>query len=883
MKGLTSEEVTQRRNEGKVNNSEVKTSRTYTDIILKNTLIPFNIVLFILGAALLLLGNAISAISATGVVILNIIISTFQEIRAKHRLDKISLLTRPKVTVVRDGQEVVIDQNDIVQDDYVIIRAGEQALVDGILDSCRSLEMDESLLTGESSTVKKNVGDTIYSGSVCITGEGGFTVTAFGHESYASQMLSSAKKFTSKKTPLQMETNTITGALMALAFFLLFLSVIVEVIRGVNLLDLSGMEDVLEIFVICLDIVPIALFLLITLTYMLTAIRMADTGVLLQRVNSVESLSHVDVVCMDKTGTITTNNLLFETAEHLIDPAEAEKMIRLFASLTGSRNKTINAISQKYGTTDGELIEEIQFSSARKYSAVKAKLDGKTYTMYSGAWNVLREHTENAEKIDSINERESSRGFRTLVLCYSDDLPLSVDGNYVINPLKPVSVISIRDEVRPDCRATIDVFLKNDMEIKVISGDDPVTVDALFKIAKLPGERKIISGPELEKIPDDKLDKVVLETNIFGRMKPENKEKVVEVLKRNSKYVAMIGDGVNDVKPIKSAQVGIALESGSGAARGVADMVLMNDNFSALPQALVEGRRTISGIRDILKIYISRNFALAVMFIGLFFFLGRTPMLPIQNTFYSLIAITIIAFFMTVFAAPEKNDELILPGVIRFSLPSALVIGFFGIFVYISTYYAVSEGMFGIVIDHEFYSYLSTLTEYIDKDIDGLVMDYLAVSGSEFYLDSMSVRADIIARSAMVIFAAVTGALQLLIVCPYVKFLSVDGRVNKRILPFLLVVFVLFIAGAAYLFLPWALAILGMSRIPTICSLYVIAMCVIAFFTILLVVKHNKLKKVVDIFEKWYLKRLDKEYTKGDVVNEESFSLEDLKDGMSRH
>jgi len=708
-------------------------------------------------------------------------------------------------------------------------------------------------------------------------------VTAFGNDSYASQMLSSAKKFTSKKTPLQMETNTITGVLMGIAFVLLFLTVIVEVIRGVNLLDLSGMEDVLEIFVICLDIVPIALFLLITLTYMLTAIRMADTGVLLQRVNSVESLSHVDVVCMDKTGTITTNNLLFESAENLIDSTEAEEMIKLFVTMTGSKNKTVTAILNKYGKAEGELLEEIQFSSARKYSAVKVRAqDDKVYTLYSGAWNVLREYTEDAEKIDKIITRESSKGFRTLVLCYSDDLPLTNNGEYVINPLKPVSVISIRDEVRADCRATIDVFLKNDMDIKVISGDDPVTVDALFKIAKLPGERNIISGPELDQIPDAELDETVLKTNIFGRMKPEHKEKVIEVLKRNSKYVAMIGDGVNDVKPIKSAQVGIALESGSGAARGVADMVLMDDNFSALPQALVEGRRTISGIRDILKIYISRNFALAIMFIGIFFFLGKAPMLPIQNTFYSLIAITLIAFFMTIFAAPDRNDELILPDVIRFSLPSAMVIGIFSIAVYLITDYVVNQGMFGIVIDTEFYSYLSPLQEYINMDIDGMVMEYLALSGSDLYTADPSVGANIIARSTMIIFAAVTGALQLLIVCPYVKFLSVNGKVNKRILPFLLVVFVLGLAGIAYLFIPWILAILGMSRIPTICSIFAMGMCVVAFFTILLVVKHNKLKRIVDIFENWYLKRLDKEYTKGDVVNEESFSLDSIKDGRNR-
>ena len=879
MKGLTSAEVAQRKKEGKINNTEVKTSRSYADIAIKNIVTPFNIILFVLGAALLLLGNLLSALSATGIIIVNIFISTVQEMRAKHRLDKISLLTRPKVTVIRDGEEVVIDQTEIVQDDLIIIRAGEQALVDGTIQECRSLEMDESLLTGESSTVRKNPGDKIYSGSFCITGQGEFIVTAFGNDSYASQMLSSAKKFTSKKTPLQMETTTITTALMTISFVLLFLSVIFEVIRGANILDLAGMEDVLEIFVICLDIVPIALFLLITITYMLTAIRMANTGVLLQRFNSVESISHVEIVCMDKTGTITTNNLLFESAEHLVGQTDAENMIRYFISSTGSVNKTMKALIDKYGKVEVELLDEIQFSSARKYSAVKIKADNDVYTLYSGAWTVIREYCSDAEKVDAIIERESSKGFRTLVLCASEDLPLSVDGEFKINPLKPITVVSIRDEVRPDCRETIDVFLENNMDIKVISGDDPVTVDALFKIADIPGERVIISGPDLEKIPEAELDDVVLKTNIFGRMKPENKEKVIEVLKRNGKYVAMIGDGVNDVKSIKSAQVGIALQSGSGAARGVADMVLIDDNFSALPKALVEGRRTISGIRDILKVYISRNLALAIMFIIMFFFLARIPMLPIQNTFYSFTAVGIIAFFMTIFASPDKNDELILPKVISFCLPSAIVIGILGVIVYIASYHMVPDI---IHIDRAFYDYLEPLAEMLGISVDDVISLNLATSAEPYTPGNISVIQDIVGRTCMVLFASVTGALQLLIVCPYFKFLSVDGNVNKRKLPIILVCLILLLITAAYLFVPWALGFIGMSLLDPIGFMFVAAMCIVGFFTILFVVKKDVLKRPVKIFQNWYLNRLDKEYTKGDVVVEEGLNLKDVKDDIIR-
>ncbi|WII07339.1 HAD-IC family P-type ATPase [Methanomassiliicoccales archaeon LGM-RCC1] len=874
MEGLTSKEVDERIKNGQMNNADIKTSRSYTDIIVKNIVTPFNIILFIVGAALIVLENYTSAISATGIITVNIIISTIQEIRAKRRLDKISLLTRPKVTVIRNGGEVVIDQKDIVKDDLIKIAAGEQALVDGELIYCRSMEMDESLLTGESSTVKKNVGDTIYSGSVCVTGEAKYVVTAFGNESYASQMLNSAKKFTSKKTPLQMETGTITTVLMVVAFFLLFLSIIFEVIHGLNIFDIEDFESILEILVLCLDIVPIALFLLITLTYMIAAIRMADTGVLLQRFNSVESLSHVEVVCMDKTGTITTNNLLYESATNFVDDSEMEHMVRLFSNATGSKNRTIRTLIDKFGETETELIEEIQFSSARKYSAVKVRDEGIIYTLYSGAWNVLRPHCSDADKIDSIIQEESSKGFRTLVLCRSEDLPLNKGDDYVINPLTPVSVITIRDEVRPDCRESIDVFIQNGMDIKVISGDDPVTVDALFKIADIPGERNIISGPELEALPDSELDEVVLRTNIFGRMKPENKEKVIEVLKRNSKYVAMIGDGVNDVKPIKSAQVGIALESGSGAARGVADMILVDDNFSALPKALVEGRRTISGIRDILKVYISRNFALAIMFALVFFVFGRMPMLPIQNMFYAFVAVTVIAFFMTVFATPDKNDELILPGVLRFAIPSAIIIGVMGVIIYALTWNMMYDNP-----DLMDFSYLQEYADRLGISLSQFV-NYFLVS-MDYEYPSASAVADIVARSSMVEFAAIVGALQLLIVCPRFKFLSVDGNVNKKILPIFLVVFVLGLVCIMFAFFPWFAAVIGMARLPSDCAMLVVAAVAIAFFLILICVKRNIMHRPVEMFEKWYLNRLDKEYTKGDVVNETNLS-EKIKDDMSR-
>ena len=850
MRGLTSEEVADRKARGLANDANVRTSRTYTDIFVKNAFTPFNVILFILGILLVICDEVISAISATGIIIVNILISTIQEMRAKRKLDRISLLVRPKVTVVRDGGEMEIDQAEIVVDDLIVIRAGEQALVDGIADRCTSVEMDESLLTGESSTVRKHEGDKVYSGSVCVTGEMYYTVTAVGNDAYASQMLKSARKFTSKETPLQMETGTMTKILMVIAAILFVLTIFKSI-----LFTHENLGQTLEVFVLCLDVVPIALFLLITLTYMIAAARMADSGVLLQRANSVESISHVDTVCMDKTGTITTNRLAFERSEDFVPSDEASRYASVFATLTGSKNRTMQAIVQHYGEADAELVEEIQFSSERKFSAVRARDGDRTYTMYVGAWTVLGPHCRTDLEIQDIIDSESRKGLRTVLLCLGGDGPLhDDDGNPVIHDLVPVSVISIRDEVRPDCRDTIQVFLDNGMDLKVISGDDPVTVDSLFTIADIPGERRIISGPELDAMDPDTFERTVLETNIFGRMRPENKQAVIETLKKNGRYVAMIGDGVNDVKSLKTAQVGVALESGSGAARGVADMVLVKDNFSALPKALVEGRRTVSGMRDILKIYLTRNLVLALLFIAIYIFVGYLPMLPIQNTYYAFVSVTIMAFFMTLFAKPDNNKELILPDVLRFCVPSAIMIAAFGLAVYGGFWWLQDQGMLNID-----WAYMASIH---GTDIEGLL---------DFYSWGTEVNtSEIVARSAMLFFITTAGILQMLLISPRYRFLSPDGRTNKSLIPIILVVFVFLVIYAMYAYFPAiAVNLVELVIFPNEVFLLLIGITAVWFFAELFVLKKNVFKHAVDRFETLYMKKLQDAYTEGDVKEDD--------------
>lgn len=852
MDGLTSAEVSERKAKGLANDADVRTSRTYTDIFVKNTFTPFNVVLFIIGILLVVCDEVVSAVSATGIIIANILISTIQEMRAKRKLDKISLLVRPKVSVIRDGKEIEIDQSDIVVDDLIVIRAGEQALVDGVVVRCRSTEMDESLLTGESSTVRKHEGDPVYSGSVCVTGETYYKVTAVGNDAYASQMLKSARKFTSKKTPLQMETQTITNILMLIAAILFIITIFKSIF-----ITHEDLGQTLEVFVLCLDVVPIALFLLITLTYMIAAARMADSGVLLQRASSVESISHVNTVCMDKTGTITTNKLRYESERDFVPAEEVARYASVFSTLTGSKNRTMVAVQEHYGEADAELVEEIQFSSERKFSAVRASDGDRTYTMYVGAWSALGGHCRTDEDVESIIDTESRKGLRTVLLCLGDDGPLHDDsGQPLIHDLRPVAVISIRDEVRPDCRDTIQVFLDNGMDLKVISGDDPVTVDALFSIADIPGERKIVSGPELDAMDPETFERTVLETNIFGRMKPENKQAVIEALKKNGRYVAMIGDGVNDVKSLKTAQVGVALESGSGAARGVADMVLVNDNFSALPKALVEGRRTVSGMRDILKIYLTRNIALAIMFIAIYVFIGYLPMIPIQNTYYAFVSVTIMAFFMTIFAKPDDNKNLILPDVLRFCVPSAIMIAGVGLAVYAGFWMMSSNGI--LVIDWQYMADIAGL-----DSVDALLEKYSWGAGA--------VNVDeIVARSAMLFFVSTAGILQMLLVCPRFKFLSADGRTNKSIIPIALVIFVFLVIFAMYAYFPIvAVDLVELVLFPTEAYVLLIGIVAVWFFAELFVLKKNVFKHAVDRFEAVYMQRLQEEYTKGDVIEDE--------------
>ncbi|MDR0778679.1 MAG: HAD-IC family P-type ATPase [Methanomassiliicoccaceae archaeon] len=782
--GLTASEVEERILRKEVNSAEIAVSRSYLDIITKNVFTFFNLIIFSIGAMLYLLDELTSALAATGIIVLNIFIATIQEMRAKRRLDKIALLMRPKVAVIRDGEQTTIDQSEIVRDDIIHFRGGDQALVDGILVSVKALEVDESLLTGESRTIRKKVDDTVFSGSFCITGEGYYRVTALGEETFAANMLASAKKFDNKLTPLQMETSAITKLMMVVALVYLLTMIIVKIINGNGLsslltADFEGLVGDVKMAAVILDMVPIALFLMIVIAYMVAAVRLSNSGILLQRSNAIESISHVNTVCMDKTGTITTNKLVFKDIHPFTDPETAENYIRIFVSATGSRNRTVDALANKFGTTSTELIEEIMFSSERKYSAVRVLDNDKELSLVVGAYDSLASKIKDPGDIKELISGYSEFGLRSIVIAKAGKGGLHDKDEPVIRPLELVALIALEDEVRPDCKKTMDSFIASGIDIRILSGDDPAAVNALFTIAGLPGERKILSGIELETLEGEERRKRILETNIFGRMKPDQKELVIEELKESGRYVAMVGDGVNDVKSLKEANVGIALQSGSGAARGVADMILVSDDFSSLPRALIEGNRTVSGMRDILKMYLARNFVIAILVLLTAALFHTPPLLPITNAVYAFLGLSIASFLMIIWAKPSKVEESVLPSVLKHAIPTALLISLFGFLLYCLFTLDGVHDILGI-----------TLT-----DAQRSIYGWNAGAGV------IGEATEIVARNALLVFLLSAALLQILFVAPYFREFSVDGRLHKDIKPTIMV----FVLLALVVLVFWAI------------------------------------------------------------------------------
>jgi cation-transporting ATPase E len=695
VQGLTQQEVRACQERGETNAASFRSSRSYWDIVRTNLFNFFNNILFAIGIALIVLGQYNDAFTSVGQGLVNALIGTIQEINAKRKLDKIALLARTKVRVLRDGHEQEIDPAELVKGDVVHVQAGDQIVVDGRVVGDGRLEMDESLLTGEPVLVPKQDGDTLLSGSFCVTGDAYYQAEKVGAESFANQLTETVRAFQAVQTPLQQQ---ITFAVRLVTFIVALMS---GVILLQTVLENFPLIRIVQISAVLSGQVPYGLFFLIALAYAVGAAGIARRGALVQQTNAVESLSNVDVLCMDKTGTLTANRLLFHAIRPLADLDEATVRVRLgtFARSASTSNTTGEALAAALPADQQLPTDEIPFASARKWSALAFEGGAQRGVYALGAVEMLAPFlpagalAENGTLACQVVEW-SDRGLRVLLFAANPGVTSlhDADDQPQLPALTPIALVALSDELRPRAKETIAAFTDLGIQLKIISGDNPQTVAALAKQAGLPANLRMATGPDLAQMAPALFDQVVAETTVFGRIAPEQKEQIVASLIQQGSYVAMMGDGVNDALSLKKAKLGIAMESGSNVTRNVADMILLNDSFAALLPALTEGKRIVGGLSISLYLFLTRVVTsmliiIAISMIGLGF-----PYEPSQVAL-TLFTVGLPTLFLTWWARPVTPRPDLLWRLLRFVLPAAVVTMIFGVGIYTFFYEFVLRGV----------------------------------------------------------------------------------------------------------------------------------------------------------------------------------------------
>lgn len=730
LQGLTSAEVATRRQQGLNNTTASDGGRSYQDIIRANLFSPFNNILFVVGTILALLGRYNDAFITVIVGLFNAVISTIQEIRAKQQLDQIAVLARPKVTVQRDGQEQEIPASDLVQGDLIRLRSGDQAVVDGHVVGEGTAEMDEALLTGESDLIRKRTGDEILSGSFCVTGDLYFVAEKVGNESFANKLTAAARAYNLSQTPLQTRVSYAVRLLMALAILMGVIFYVAGFIQNFTFVENVKATAVL------IGLVPYGLFLTIAVAYALGAVTIANQGALVQQSNAVESLSNVDVLCMDKTGTLTANRLLLDEITPVGDHelATAQQAVGDFVHNVTTANKTSEAIAADLPGTKRTVSDEVAFASSRKWSALAFADPHRRGVYVLGAVEMLGfalpTTTLAAESplLQAVSAF-SEQGLRVLLLAYNPTVTTlhNAAGVPTLPTLTPLALVTLRDELRPQAKETLSQFAALGVQLKVISGDNPHTVAALARQAGFVNPR-LVSGPELAKMGPEEVRATAEDATIFGRISPEQKQQLVDVLTQNGHYVAMMGDGVNDVLSLKKAKLGIAMQSGSNATRNVADMVLLGDSYAALVPALSEGKRIINGITDATYLLVGRGLTyalliVAVMMVGLSF-----PFEPAQLGLTTF-SVGFPAFMVTLWARPEERNEALLPSLLRFILPFALWTMVIGVLLYASAHTQVMGNLENTTIPQRainFFEQVTGLTYGVDADFETMAATLVA-------------------------------------------------------------------------------------------------------------------------------------------------------------
>ncbi|WP_125078581.1 cation-translocating P-type ATPase [Mycobacterium sp. P7213] len=669
--GLTDAEVADRVSRGQTNDIPARAARSVREIIRANVFTRINAILGVLLAIVLTTGSLINGLFGL-LIVFNSVIGMVQEIRAKQTLDKLAIIGQAKPLVRRQSGTQQLPPGRVVLDDIIELGPGDQIVVDGEVMESSDLEVDESLLTGEADPIGKDRGDHVMSGSFVVSGSGAYRATRVGREAYAAKLAEEASKFTLVKSELRSGINQI----LKFITYLLIPAGLLIIYTQLFTTDAGWRASVLAMVGALVPMVPEGLVLMTSLAFALGVVRLGQRQCLVQELPAIEGLARVDVVCADKTGTLTENGMRVSEVTEL-EGAEGLPVRQALAALAAEDarpNASIQAIAEAFPTSPGWTSSACApFKSSTKWSGVSFSEHGNWVI---GAPDVLLEPSSAAAE---EAERVGARGLRVLLLGVCD---LPVDHPEAPGPVTPAALVVLEQKVRPDARETLDFFAAQEVSVKVISGDNAVSVGAVATELGLPGD-----AMDARKLPGepDRLAGALEEHTVFGRVRPDQKRAMVRALQARDHTVAMTGDGVNDVLALKDADIGVAMGAGSSAARSVAQIVLLDNKFATLPYVVGEGRRVIGNIERVANLFLTKTvysvlLALLVGLVGLASALfGTKPLLypfqPIHVTVAAWFTIGIPAFILSL--AP--NNERAHPGFVRRvmsgALPAGVVVG----------------------------------------------------------------------------------------------------------------------------------------------------------------------------------------------------------------
>lgn len=678
MEGLNKKDVEYRVNNGLINNEEIKNSRSLKEIILSNLLTLFNFIHLVLFVLVLTTGS-IQNTTFVVAIIFNIFIGIYQEIKAKIIIDKLKIVSADKVTVVRDGEKKEIVPTEILMDDLLYLKPGDSLVVDAKVVQSDNLEVDESIITGESEVVIKKENDSLISGSIINAGYGYAKVVSINGDTYANKMIKEASKNTDNSSYLMKNINNILKVVTVLIIPVGILLFITQFFYS----NQTYAESVLSSVAGVIGMIPDGLVLLTSISLTVGVIKMASKKVIIQKLSGIELLACVDTLCLDKTGTITDGSM--KVMDVIYKDNDKDMINNIIANMVNDYGNATNKALYDYFKVakDMPIIEQIPFSSARKYSLTK--FENGTYALGACEFISNKKITDYQETLEYLDN-----GYRiiTLVKCSEE---FSKEKNKIL------AFIIIKDNIRKSAKETLNYFKEQDVDIKIISGDNPQTVSNLLKQLSIEDYDKYISGVDL---PEDfrELEKIVNNYKIFGRVTPHQKKAIVAALKKSG-TVGYIGDGVNDILALKESDCGIALASGISAARSVSEVVLTDSDFSILPGIVNEGRRVVNNIERVASMYLVKTTYSFLLSLICIFLNHEYPFYPIQLSLISAICVGIPSFFLAIEPNYTKVKKGFLVKVFRNALPSGICV-FINIFflIMIAYIFKIDFDVFRIVV-----------------------------------------------------------------------------------------------------------------------------------------------------------------------------------------